>query len=96
MNQRKLRKKHENRLASAKEADYVNYDPENFSKFEVTKKKEITQKAAIRMSMFLFVPLLCSLPWAILNADYNLGRSLGFTYFVSFVAPLEVTFHNTI
>ena len=66
---------------------------ENSSDFEFTKKKSIMQKASIRMSMFLFVPLLCSLPWAIMNANENLAISLGFSYFVSFTVSLEVHFH---
>lgn len=91
MNQRKLRKRYEKNLSSATGAN-LNYDPGNLSKFELTKKMEITQKAAIRMSLFLFVPLLCSLPWAIMNANQDLGRSLGFNYFVTFATPLEVFF----
>lgn len=86
----KMQAKYQARLAYTEPAHYLAADMENKSKFEVTKEKEIYQKTALRISMFLFVPIVCCLPWAILNASTNLVDILEFYYFVTFMTPLEV------
>lgn len=62
------------------------------SKLPDSEDNGLFRVTSIRISLYLFVPLICCLPWAILNSTTHLVESLDFYYFVTLMIPLEAWF----